>query len=321
MKVLTSLVVAVLIASTTACTSEDTPLPLVGTLERDRLELIAEAQERIIEINVTEGQTVERDQVLVQLDQALFDAQLDEARAARERAAQRLAELVRGPRKERIREAQARLGGANKHLLAQQREYERIAALVDRKLLSPSEFDKIFDLREVAESQRDEAQAQLAELVEGTTTEELGQARASLAEAEAAIRRLQITAERLTIIAPRAGTIEALPYKLGERPPKGAPVVIMLAGFRPYARIYVPEPLRARIRPDMEAQISVDELDAKVSGTLRYIGSDAVFTPYFALTRRDRSRLAYLAEVTLTGDAARELPTGLPVEVDFPSLR
>lgn len=321
MKVLSSLIVSVLIASTIACSGEDTPLPLVGTLERDRLELIAEAQERIIEINVTEGQSVEPDQVLVRLDPTLFDAQLDESRAARERSTQRLAELVRGPRKERIRKAQARLTGAKKHLLAQRREYDRIAALVDRRLLSASDLDKIFDLREVAESQRDEAQAQLTELLEGTTAEELGQARASLAEADAAVKRLQITAERLTITAPRAGTIEALPYELGERPPKGAPVVIMLAAAQPYARIYVPEPLRVLIRPNMDAQISVDGLDDKISGTVRYVGSEAVFTPYFALTQRDRSRLAYLAEVTLIGDRARDLPTGLPVEIDFPTLK
>lgn len=321
MKPLVSVFIAVSTIFLIACSENDSPLPLVGTLERDRLELIAEAQEQIVELNVTEGQSVEAGQVLARLDPALFEAQLSEARAVRERAAKRLAELIRGPRQEQILQARARLQGAEKHLLAQQREYERIAALVDRKLVSPSELDRIFDLREVAESQRDEAQARLAELLEGTTPEELAQAQASLDEAEAAIRRLEITTERLTITAPRAGTVESLPYELGERPPRGASVVILLADAQPYARIYIPEPLRARIRPDMEAQIRIDGVDEPLSGKVRYIGSEAAFTPYFALTQRDRSRLAYLAEVTLTGESARSLPSGLPVEVDFPSLR
>jgi len=35
------------------------------------------------------------------------------------------------------------------------------------------------------------------------------------------------------------------------------------------------------------------------------------------LTERERTHFAYLAEVDLIEDAARELPTGLPVEVSF----
>ena len=37
--------------------------------------------------------------------------------------------------------------------------------------------------------------------------------------------------------------------------------------------------------------------------------------------QRDRSRLSYLAEVVLTDPAAAVLPTGIPVEVDFPALQ
>ena len=44
--------------------------------------------------------------------------------------------------------------------------------------------------------------------------------------------------------------------------------------------------------------------------------SDAAFTPYYALTERDRGRLSYEAKVDLTGDRER-LPDGIPVEVEF----
>jgi HlyD family secretion protein len=51
------------------------------------------------------------------------------------------------------------------------------------------------------------------------------------------------------------------------------------------------------------------------SGTLRYIAGEASFTPYYALTQRDRSRLAFLAEIDLPEPEARNLPAGVPVEV------
>ena len=37
------------------CTGDSSPLPLVGTLERERMELVAEFQETIVELNVTKG--------------------------------------------------------------------------------------------------------------------------------------------------------------------------------------------------------------------------------------------------------------------------
>ena len=53
---------------------------------------------------------------------------------------------------------------------------------------------------------------------------------------------------------------------------------------------------------------------------VRFLSAQAAFTPYYALTQRDRSRLSYLMEVTLTEPAAKELPTGVPVEVRTPAI-
>ncbi|MGH8287055.1 MAG: hypothetical protein ACRETT_15000, partial [Steroidobacteraceae bacterium] len=106
--------------------------------------------------------------------------------------------------------------------------------------------------------------------------------------------------------------------KLGERPPAGAAVVVMLADGAPYARVHVPEPLRVGVTAGLAARVHVDGFEEPFAGQVRYISAEAAFTPYFALTQRDRSRLSYLAEVTLTEARAARLPTGIPVEVSFP---
>ena len=54
-----------------------------------------------------------------------------------------------------------------------------------------------------------------------------------------------------------------------------------------------------------------------LQGRVRWVSADASFTPYFALTEHDRSRLSYLAEIDL--EDARDLPSGLPLQVDFPT--
>ena len=53
----------------------------------------------------------------------------------------------------------------------------------------------------------------------------------------------------------------------------------------------------------------------RFGGTVRYVSAEASFTPYYALTQKDRSRLSYLAEVTLDDPRAADLPTGVPVQV------
>src|SRR5262249_41273814 len=111
--------------------------------------------------------------------------------------------------------------------------------------------------------------------------------------------------------------IDALPYKLGERPPRGVPVVVLLADSAAFARVYVPERERIRIRPGSTARIFVDGLAEPLGGKVRYVASDAAFTPYFALTQRDRSRLVFLSEIEVTGEQARNLPAGVPVEVEL----
>ena len=95
----------------------------------------------------------------------------------------------------------------------------------------------------------------------------------------------------------------------------------MLTDAPIYARIYVPASIRASVQAGMKASIHLDGFEQPLQGEVRYVSADASFTPYYALTQRDRSRLVYLAEVVITENLANDLPSGLPVEVDFPDLK
>lgn len=290
---------------------------LLGTLERDRLELVAEASEPLIEIAVTEGQRVVAGEVLARLDPAAADQRLTQARAAVSQAERRLAELVTGPRREQILAARARLSGATARLDTARSEFERVRELAARGLLSANDLDASRAARDSAEAEVSASREQLLELERGTRGEVVDQARAALDATRARLAELEIGRSRLDVAAPRDGIVEALPYELGERPPAGAPVVVMLADGMPYARVFVPEPLRAQIAAGTTAVVRLDGSDRGWAGEVRYVSTEAAFTPYYALTERDRSRLSFLAEVVLTEDEARSLPTGMPVQVEL----
>ena len=293
----------------------DSESVLLGTLERDRIELVAESQEPIIELLVREGDAVAAGQLLARLDPAALDARLGYARASVAQAEGLLAERVTGPRREEILAARARLAGAEARLEAAGREFGRVEELVGRSLLPQNDLDRQRALRDGALADRDATREVLLALERGTRSEVVEQAQAALQAVLAQVAELEVSRRRLDIEAPRSGIVDALPYRSGERPPRGAPVVVMLADGVPFARVFVPEPVRAGVAAGTEAAVRVDGSDRVWRGRVRYVSTDAAFTPYYALNERDRSRLSFLAEVDLVEDEAAGLPSGIPVEV------
>jgi HlyD family secretion protein len=310
------LVALALAALASGCRGQP-PLDAVGTLERDRIELIAQSSDPIAEIAVREGESVLPDQLVLRLDSARLDARVEQARALHEQAQARLAEVERGPRSERIAQARARLSAAKSQVETMRREIERIRVLAAQDFASRSRLEQLENQGADARARRDDAQAELDTLVRGSTREEIDQARGALAAARATLAEVEVDRARMDVRAPSAGVIDALPFELGERPPAGAVVAVVLASSAPYARVYVPESVRARLTPGTRATIRVDGHAQPFEGSLRTVAAEASFTPYFALTRYDRGHLSYLAEIDVQGAAGQTLPTGVPVEVVF----
>ncbi len=309
------------VLSTVVGCTDERPQQVLGTVERDRLELIAESNERIVEIPVHEGDRVAAGALLVLQEAGTAQPRIDQAKAAQAEAERRLADLVAGPRQREIDEARAALAGAESALRTDQSEYERVRALVERRLLSASDLDRARARRDASRAARDGAQAQFDVLREGSRAEQVAQARAGVERTRAALAEVETVAGRYAVRAPRDGTVEALPYELGERPVAGKPVAVLLADGAPYARVYVPEPVRTRFVPGAKVELAVDGEERRFAGTVRYVSAEAAFTPYYSLTQKDRSRLAYVAEITLDGADALRLPTGIPVQVFVPEAR
>jgi HlyD family secretion protein len=291
----------------------------VGTLEWDRVELVAEVSEPVVEVAQVEGALLAPGDLILQLDPGRAEARLAEVRATRDEAAARLAELERGPRGERISEGRAHLRGAEAELEARNRELSRLVRLAENRLASSEAVDEARRQRDAAEAERDSARSSLDELESGTTSEELEQARQVLARSEAALRRAALDLARLSIRAPLPARLDDLPFEQGEQPAAGAVVAVLLVGDKPHAKVFVPEHLRIHVRPGSRALVHVDGLEEPLEGTVRKVLSDPTFTPYFALTEYDRGRLSYPAEITLLGDVA-ELPGGVPVRASFPDI-
>lgn len=309
-----SLILAVLLAALSAC-SNDAPQAL-GTLEYDRITLPAPAAERIVAIGVREGERVAAGQLLLRLEATRTEATTTAAQAEAQRQREALAELEAGPRSEAIAQARAQLAAAQAQARDAGAYYARLQPLGRQKLVAAADVDRARAAAGNADAQVRAAQAALLELERGTRSERIAQGEAAARGATAQASAQQVTLDKLKITAPRAGRVDSLPYKLGDQAPVGAPLVVLLVGDAPYARVYVPEPIRASVRVGQGAQVFVAGSEQALNGKVRMIRSEPSFTPYYALIGKDAARLSYLAEIELGKDAA-ELPAGLPVRVEF----
>ena len=299
----------------TACDREQATY-MVGTLERDRVELRVESSEPITSIHVQDGQRVTGGDLVLVQDPARAAARLAQLESQRDQAEARLAELKRGPREESIREARANLASAQASRINAAANLERTREVYERGLSSEGRLDTSETQFKTSIAQEQAATEALEKLLNGTTVEELDQAEAALKAAQARVDSAELDLARTRIEAPSSGTIDKVLYQVGERPAPGTTIAVLLDDSRVFARVYVPEHLRAQVQPGERLNVRIDGVSGSREGVVRWVSADAGFTPYFALTEHDRSRLSFLAEVGVPD--ATELPSGVPLEVDFP---
>ncbi|WP_432463104.1 HlyD family secretion protein [Agarivorans sp. QJM3NY_33] len=299
-----------------ACDSS-TPSQALGTIERDRITLSATSNEIIRSLPMTEGSAVKQGQLLVQLDNLSQTAIVARAKAEQAKAQAYLLRLSNGERSEDIASAQAEVNRAQARVVEMQKSYLRAQQLVKQQLASQSSLDSALAERDSAQAGLAAAQEGFAKLTAGARFEDVEQAKAALDAARAEVALQQHKLDELSIVATRDGILDSLPFNLGERVTNNAVVAVLLADRLPYARVYVPQSYRAKLQPGQALTVHVDGVDRSFSGVVRWLATEPAFTPYYALTENERSRLMYLAEVDLEA-AAGALPSGLPAQVDLP---
>ncbi|WP_019557435.1 HlyD family secretion protein [Thiomicrorhabdus arctica] len=307
-----------LILLTTSCSQHNNhTLPVVGELEWERIELINELSEPIIARHAAEGDELQAGALILSLDPRRTAANLQALIANRNLLASKLQELVAGSRIEDVEQAKQSVIQSQSGLTLARLEYQRIKTLQKQHHLSQEELDKAFNALQNQGAALTAANANLHKLQAGNRIEQIEQAKQALQVAEQQVKHDEITLQHLQIRAPRAGRLDSLPFEIGEQPPVGSTVAVMLGGKQPYARIHIPEQIRAWIKPGTPATVQIDGVNQHFTAKVRSIHTAPDFTPYYALTETDRSRLSYLAKLDFVEAQVTNLPAGLPLTVTF----
>ena len=162
---------------------------------------------RLLKVLFEEGQRVEQNQVLAEIETTEFAAERQRTLALLESAKQRLLELEAGNRPEEIAQAEAELAEAKAQLPQAEAEWKRNSELRQSRTISPLEFEQseavFFSLKKKVER----LQAAVALMHKGPREERIAAARADVQQAEAELARAQWRLDNCTVRAPIAGTI------------------------------------------------------------------------------------------------------------------
>jgi len=171
---------------------------------------------RVAWIGVEKGDRVQRNQVVVRLEDHEYRAQYDQARAAQGSALARLQELERGSRPEEIERAKAEAERAQADLQTADAQLKRIQGLVKEGVASAQTLDD-------AKGRYDSARANLAALTKtyeliklGPRQEQIDNARSEAERAKAAMDYAKTILDSTQIRVPVAGTILERNVEQGE---------------------------------------------------------------------------------------------------------
>jgi HlyD family secretion protein len=287
-----------------------------GTVEATEAHLGFPTGGLIEAVTVREGERVSAGQELARLDAAEMVARRAQAAAQADAARARLLELERGFRREEVEQARSAVAAAGRRLDDAQLAFERTERLLAGGAVSQEDFDRASVARDVARSQREQAEEQLRLLERGPRQEQVAAQRAQVAQADAAVAAFDAVLANLVVRAPFDGIVTVRHREPREIVPAGSPVLTVIDPADRWVRIYVPEPRLGAVALGAAATITSDTWrDRRYAGVVRFIASEAEFTPKTVQTSEERVKLVYAVKVAVTGDSAFELKPGMPADV------
>ena len=286
---------------------------LLGYVEGDYIYAAAESSGRIATLAVKRGDTIDADAPLFSLDPTREQAALAQAEADLAEARAKLEDLTKGDRPEEIAVMQAQLDSARASLKLSEPRVQRRRELVKNNIVSVEQLDEaeaaiLEDRGRIAEMEARLAAAKLP-----ARTDRIAAAQMTVAAREQAVKAAQWDVDHRQVVAPAAGRVEDVYYRVGEMPNAGQAVIQLLPPANLKLRLYVAEPELGGYKIGDQLRIYCDGCADGLTARISFISHDAEFTPPVIYSRESRAKLVYLIEL-LPDDPAQPWHPGQPIE-------
>jgi HlyD family secretion protein len=294
----------------------DAPIEVSGHIEATEIRLASKVPGRLMEMSVDEGDTVTLGQMVAQVDTTDLHLIWLANRAERAQAQAELRLRMAGARSEDIETARAAMRQSETELEAARKDLERMRTLLETGSATEKAAEDAVTRVELAESRLTAAREQWQRLQRGSRPEEIDAAASRLDLAEARLAQVRQQIEDARITAPSDGRITEKLAEPGELLGVGSPVAVLVDLAHPWLTVFLGEPDLSHVSLGQEVTVRSDGGEER-TGHLRYISSEAEFTPRNVQTRDERIKLVFEARIGLENRDGLWKP-GMPAEARLP---
>ncbi|GBQ89400.1 membrane-fusion protein [Gluconacetobacter johannae DSM 13595] len=241
-----------------------------GRIEAKLVDVVAKEPLRVQELRVDEGDLVKPGEVLVLLDTATLQAELEEAK------------LNVAATQEKVAVAQASIVKTQSEIRLAKIEVRRSSALVAERAGSQRELDVRNAALQTTSAGLQENQATLRTLEQEVRV------------AEAKVATVQTRIDDATLKSPILGRVLYRLVEVGEVLGPGGKALTLVNLNDVYMEIFLPAEQAARLKIGAEARILLDARpDRPIKGYVSFVSPEAEFTPKQVETRSEREKLMF----------------------------
>ena len=304
-----------LLALALSACQKPSPASWQGYAEGDYVRVASPLAGTLSSIAVDQGAQVAAGAPLFVLEHASEQSGRQEAQQRVLAAQAKLANLKSGKRPDEIAAIAAQGAQARATLQLAQTNLARQQKLVGAGFISRAALDEARANRDRAAAQVAEASAQINTARLSARSAEQSAGAAEVHAAEAALAQADWKLTQKAVPAPVAGRVEERYYRPGEWVAAGSPVLSLLPPQNIKLVFFVPETVRAALRPQQALRVQCDGCARELQASIASIATQAEYTPPVIYSRDSRAKLVYRVEARLTPTDAIVLQPGQPVDV------
>ena len=252
----------------------------------------------IAAIPVKRGDRVSDGALLFQLDQTAEIAIQQQANAQLAEAQSHFDDLNKGLRSSELDQIKAARASAAAQVAQTSADLKRKRELFANGNISKAVLDASEAANAAAVASLREADARLVTGRLAARSDQIDAAAAAVEAAQAALDQANWQLSQREGHAPASGLVEDVYFRVGEMAGAGQPVVSLLPPANIKIRFFIPEGELARVHAGDKVKLSCDDCPKDITATVRFISSQAEFTPPVIYSENAKSKLVFMAEAT-----------------------
>lgn len=291
----------------------------------EEIQVVSKVSGKAASVKVKEGAIVKQGDVLVTLEAADYQQQINQAQAAISGAQAKLRDTKAGARNEQLTQLGSIVTQAEASLKVVESNYNRMKALFDAGALSQAELEKSSLELEKARTGLEQAQAQYDLAKAGPTADTVAALQAEVSRLGSNLELAKSNYDNTIIRAPITGIVAKRSVDPGEMAAAGTPLMVLVNMADVKVEASVPETQINQVKVGSTVDVKVGSLGGKVlKGTVEFVSpisdtNSSSFPVKVKVNNQDGLlRAGMVAEVMLQGQATpgTKLPTSAVLEKD-----